>query len=117
LVGGAASLAKALQYAVGNHPDVPGYQKLAINGGNTHWCGHGGNGVPVNSNDWACLAHDFNYYDNKLTFGDNYNIKLLFSKGPLLEQINQTLCNNVDASYEGVAIISFFRNAVGYSCE
>ena len=98
----------ALHWAVGQTKQVNKFQKWIINDPNgRNWCGAGGTGAPSGSDDWSCMAHDYNYMSTGNTWpGNNYNP---FSKsGQTLQDINQTLCNNVSSSN----IKSFFTAAV-----
>jgi hypothetical protein len=76
-----------------------------------HWCGAGGSGVPGNSNDWACLAHDYGYSINGLTVGSNFNLLLPPNKAAKLRMINQALCNSVSGM--GGAEISAYFHTIG----
>ncbi len=98
----------ALHWAVGQNWQIPAWQKFIINDPEgRNWCGAGGTGTPSGNDDWACMAHDYNYMSTGNTWpGNNYNP---FSKsGQQLQNINQTLCNNVSSSN----IQGFFTAAV-----
>jgi RHS repeat-associated protein len=74
------------------------------------YCGHGGAGVPGNSNGWGCLAHDYEYSITGNAWpGGNYNPN--YPGGPQLQKINQTLCNNV-SGFGGLEIKAFFTASV-----
>src|SRR5690242_6243104 len=90
----------ALNWAVNETNRVPKYQQWAIGDPNgRHWCGAGGTGVPTGNDDWSCMAHDTNYYFTGNTFpGINYNPFANPIRGRQLQQINQSLCNNVTSS-------------------
>lgn len=98
----------ALHWAVAQTTPVSSFQKWIIGDPNgRNWCGAGGTGTPSGNDDWACMAHDYNYMSTGNTWpGNNYNP---FSKsGQQLQDINQTLCNNVSSSN----VKGFFTAAV-----
>jgi hypothetical protein len=58
-----------------------------------NWCGAGGSGVPVDTEDAACLVHDFLYEQYGFTPGSNYDG---YNSG--LQAINQGLCDTAGSS-------------------
>lgn len=87
-------------------------QTTKVHGPWTHgnWCGEGGSGVPVDSHDTNCLFHDYCYYQNQLTFGDNRR-NLPLGQAAALQGCNQALCNS-ESQLGGVTawqITNFFK--------
>jgi RHS repeat-associated protein len=105
-----ATLYGLLNWAVSQGPSfgpngVGPAQNDWIGGEGNGWCGAGGAGPP-GGNGWACLAHDYNYYVLGANwFRNNYDPG--YGKGPQLQKVNQTLCNNVGGA-GGVEITLFF---------
>lgn len=64
-----------------------------------NWCGAGGSGAPTDSQDAACLAHDFLYAQYGYTAGSN-----LDGYNPGLQEINQGLCDTA-----GSALVTIFQ--------
>jgi RHS repeat-associated protein len=64
-----------------------------------NWCGAGGSGAPTDSQDAACMVHDFLYAMYGFTIGSNVE-----GYNPGLQEINQGLC---DTSGSG-AISAYF---------
>jgi len=76
-----------------------------IGGSGNGYCGAGGAGVP-HGNGWGCLGHDYNY----AVLGANWlrnNYDPSYAKGPQLQKVNQTLCDNVSGA-GGIEITLFF---------
>jgi hypothetical protein len=86
--------------ASGNHTPVgcaSGILGCLYHHGN--WCGMGGSGAPVDTQDAACLVHDFLYAMYGFTPSANFD-----GYNPALQEINQGLC---DTSGSG-AISTYF---------
>ena len=87
----------ALHWAAGQTTPVSSFEKWLIGDPEgRNWCGAGGTGVPSGGDDWSCMAHDYGYMRTGNTWpGDNL---VPFSGNKQLQDINQTLCNNVSSS-------------------
>ncbi len=87
----------ALHWAVGQTNQVNKFQKWIINDPNgRNWCGAGGTGATSGGDDWSCMAPDYGYYTTGNTW-PGFNL-VPFSGNKQLQDINQTLCNNVSSS-------------------
>jgi hypothetical protein len=64
----------------------------------TNYCGPEGNGVPTNSLDWACAAHDRCYEQNGFTGGSNFNYFMSPQREATLQGCNQALCDSAAAN-------------------
>ena len=69
---------------------TPWWAQLATG---TNWAGPGGYGIPTGTDDWAAVAHDFQYAATHNTYPNPSDPN--YPGGPQLQQINQQLCNNV----------------------
>ena len=104
---GLISDAACLWALTGSHTRVHGLYTYG------NYCGSGGSGNPTDSADAACLAHDFCYANNNLSFSDNRNAGLSPSQAALLQGCNQALCTammyNTDARFARQHITWFFQ--------
>jgi hypothetical protein len=62
-----------------------------------NWCGSGGEGIPIDGLDFACMQHDYCYAHNGLTLGNNYGLPSLDDLGQMkLQNCNESLCRAAD---------------------
>jgi RHS repeat-associated protein len=57
-----------------------------------NFCGGGGQGLPINGLDTGCMLHDYCYFQNGLSAGDNFQI-LSLPKHLAINRCNNSLCS------------------------
>jgi hypothetical protein len=61
---------------------------------NDHWAGPSGMGAPHGQNDWAAMAHDYNYDTNHIKIGMYFDPSISPATARALIQSNNTLMQN-----------------------